>query len=136
MAFTSGGQVFHFPRTNTCQVGGWRGAQAGEQRGCRRMRRCRRKLCAPAATTALLSPSPRTWQTVYCNAEGVQWIDDRRIIVTSDKAKGYQVGGWLAGECRWERKGRGEFRQAAGGRRQGEPALSKTALLTATSRPA
>lgn len=30
-------------------------------------------------------------QTIYCNLEGFQFIDERRVVVTSDKAKRYQV---------------------------------------------
>ncbi len=29
-------------------------------------------------------------QIVYCNAEGIQWIDNYRIVIASDKAKRYQ----------------------------------------------
>lgn len=39
-------------------------------------------------------------QMIYCNAEGIQWVDHFRIVVTSDKAKSrqpYWCAGWLAG---------------------------------------
>lgn len=29
----------------------------------------------------------RVAQIVYCNAEGIQWIDHDRVIIVSDKAK-------------------------------------------------
>lgn len=35
-------------------------------------------------------PRDNHCEIIYCNLEGIQWIDDRRVVVTSDKAKRYQ----------------------------------------------
>lgn len=42
------------------------------------------------------TPDSAAWpQIVYCNAEGISWIDHYRIVIASDKAKSNQPF-WLA----------------------------------------
>ena len=40
--------------------------------------------------SVLTFPRNSACEIVYCNVEGVHWLDDYRIIVTSDKAKSTQ----------------------------------------------
>ena len=35
-------------------------------------------------------PKSDTCQTIFCNAEGIQWLDNYRLLIASDKAKSSQ----------------------------------------------
>lgn len=48
---------------------------------------------SPASPTPLTLPHthpPTHPQMIYCNAEGLQWVDHYRLVVASDKAKARQ----------------------------------------------
>lgn len=50
-----------------------------------------RLLAFPRLTVALLVLCPQSNpQMIYCNAEGIVWVDNYRIAIASDKAKARQ----------------------------------------------
>jgi hypothetical protein len=47
--------------------------------------------CHPAAQSVKLDPRPSPpAPQIFCNVEGISWLDDDRFIISSDKAKSTQ----------------------------------------------
>lgn len=93
LEFSDGGtggpdaRVYYFPRNEHCEMVRKRGGEEEAGKGALwwggRLVLFGRSVCSPPPIKKLL-------RQIYCNVEGVSWLDDSRLIVASDKAKSDQ----------------------------------------------